>query len=125
MVTYNRYDTLADLDRRRRKAVDSMLFEGEEFVLAIDCKEGRIRSKTNTKLVLTNTRVIAVKKGLIGKRSEDYSLSDISSVQYDTSLLSGSLKLQGSGIDDEYPTTKRLGQAFSNAVRKQMQSTSN
>ena len=121
MVTYSRYDSLGDLDRRRRKAVKKALFEGEEFIMAIDCKEGRIRSNTNRKLVLTSGRVLSVRKGLIGSSTEDYTLDEITSIQYNTGLRSGKLRLQGAAIDDEFPTPKSLGQEFANAVREQKQ----
>ena len=121
MVTYNLYENLDDLDRRRQSALKDILFEGEEFVLAIDCKEGRIRSKTNTKLVLTDNRIIAFKKGIIKMASEDYNLDDISSIQFESGIMSSEIHLQGSGIDDEYPAAKKHGQRFVSAARKKMQ----
>ena len=71
MVTYERYDSLNDLPRRYRKRVQDLMFDDERFVLAIDTKSGRVRSKHNTKLVLTDGRIIRVKAGIVRSKSED------------------------------------------------------
>lgn len=119
-MRYKQYNSLGDLDRRRRRALKKLLFDGEEFVMAIDCKEGRLRSKTNQKLVLTSERVLTFEKGLVSTTSEDYALDSISSIQLDTSMRSSTIQLQGSGIDDTFPATKSGGRAFVQAVREQM-----
>ena len=119
MVTYKRYESLDDLPRRYRKRVKDLLFEDEEFVLAIDTKSGRVRSKHNAKLVLTDSRILRVKSGLVRSESEDYSLDEISSIQFNRGLRKSELVLQGSAIDDTYTTTKRHGEAFASAARQQ------
>jgi len=119
-MRYKQYDSLKALSRRQRRALKKLLFDGEEFLMGIDCKEGRIRSKTNQKLVLTAQRVLTFDKGLMNTSSEDYTLDSITSIQLDTSLRSSSIRLQGTGIDDTFPATKSGGQAFVQAVREQM-----
>lgn len=119
MFGYSEYKSLGGFSGRREKAIKSLLLGDEEFLRAIDCAEGRTMTKWNTKLVLTNQRILAVRKALIGKESEDYSLSDISSIKYDTGMLTGELTLQGSGIDDSYDLPKNMGERFVNAAREQ------
>lgn len=118
MVGYSAYKTLDDLPRRQRNAVQSMLLTDEKFQSGIDCAEGRAVTKWNTKLILTNQRILAVKKGIIGRETEDYSLQDITSIKLDTGLISGELTLQGSGIMDEYEVPKGAGKRFVQAVRE-------
>lgn len=120
MVTYERYSSLSDLPRRYRKRVKSQLFDDETFVQAIDTKSGRIRSKHNPKLVLTDTRIIRLKSGMVRSESEDYRLEEVTSIQFNRGIRKSKLRLQGSAIDDEYTVTKRLGQPFVSAVREQM-----
>lgn len=120
MVTYEQYTDLSDLPRRYRKRVKSQMFDGETFIQAIDTKSGRIRSKHNPKLVLTDNRIIRLKSGMVRSESEDYQLTEITSIQFDRGIRTSKLKLQGSAIDDEYTVTKRLGQPFVSAVREQM-----
>ena len=98
------------------------MFDDEEFVLAIDTKSGRVRSKHNTKLVLTDSRILRVKAGMVRSESEDYSLAEISSIQFNRGLRKSELVLQGSGINDTYATTKRHGEAFASAARGQQSS---
>lgn len=119
-MRYKQYNKLKDLSRRQRRALKKLLFDGEEFVMAIDCKEGRLRSKSNQKLVLTTQRVLTFDKGLTNTSSEDYTLDSITSIQLDSGLRSSSIRLQGSGIDDTFPATKSGGQGFVQAVREQM-----
>lgn len=120
MVTYEQYETLGDIPQRYRKRLNDILHDSEEFVLAIDTKSGRFRSKHNTKLVLTNQRVIRMKSGMVRSKTEDYSLEDITSIQFNRGIRKSELKLQGSAIDDTYSTTKRHGQAFVSAARERM-----
>ena len=119
-MRYKKYDSLDSLPRRQRKAIKNMLFDGEEFVMAIDCRKGRVRSKHNKKLVVTDARVFSMKKGLMRRASEDYSLNDISSIQFSKGIRKSKIRLQGSGIDDEYPAKKSHGEAFVAAVREQI-----
>lgn len=121
MFRYKSYDSLGDLDRRRRKAVKGLMFDDEEFQYAVDVKEGRVRTSTNQKLVLADSRIIAVKKALANLDSEDYSLEDIASVKFESGLRTAEITLQGSGIDDEYPISKSMGRKFVNLAREQMQ----
>ena len=120
MVTYEGYSSLDELPRRYRKRAEEQLFDGEEFVRAIDTKTGRFRSKHNQKLVLTDSRVIRMKSGVIRSNTEDYRLEDITSIQFDRGVRTSKITLQGSGIDDSYKVTKRLGQPFVSAVREQI-----
>lgn len=120
MVTYEQYSDLSDLPRRYRKRVKSQMFDEETFVQAIDTKSGRLRSKHNPKLVLTDTRIIRLKSGRIRSKSEDYRLEEITSIQFNRGIRTSKLKLQGPAIDDEYKVTKRLGQPFTSAAREQM-----
>jgi len=121
MLDYNDYEDIDDLDGRRRKALEGLMFDDEQFLYAIDVKEGRVRSKTNEKLVLTDSRIIAFKKGVVNLSSEDYSLGDVSSVKFDSGMMSAEITLQGSGIDDEFEVAKDMGQDFVNRVREQIQ----
>lgn len=120
MVTYEQYDTLSEIPRRYRKRLKKHLFDDEEFIMAIDAKSGRVRSKHNTKLVLTDQRIIRMKSGLVRSKTEDYNLEEITSIQFNRGLRKSKLKLQGSAIDDTYPTTKRHGRAFATAARERM-----
>ncbi|NIC00155.1 PH domain-containing protein [Halobacterium sp. R2-5] len=97
------------------------MFDDEEFQYAVDVKEGRVRTTTNQKLVLTDSRIIAVKKALVGLDSEDYSLGEVASVKFESGLRTAKITLQGSGIDDEYPVSKSMGRKFVNLAREQMQ----
>lgn len=115
---YRLYESLDDLPRRERKALDGMLFDGEGFVLALDCKEGRAGSRHNTKLVLTNFRVVALKQGLVRGHAEDYNLSDLSSIEFDTGLLGAEITLGGSGIAATYPAKKDHGERFVSKARE-------
>jgi hypothetical protein len=119
-MRYKQYDSLKALSRRQRRALKKLLFDDEEFVMGIDCKEGRVRSKNNQKLVLTTERVLAFEKGLTSTSSEDYALDSITSIQLDTGLRSAKIQLQGSAIDDTFPATKGGGRAFVQAVREQL-----
>ncbi|MGQ3412650.1 PH domain-containing protein [Natrinema sp. LN54] len=120
MVTYERYSNLSDLPRRYRKRAKSKMFDDETFVQAIDTKSGRIRSKHNPKLILTDNRIIRLKSGMVRSESEDYQLAEITSIQFNRGMRTSKIKLQGSAIDDDYKVTKRLGQPFTSAVREQM-----
>lgn len=120
MVTYEQYGTVSEVPRRYRKRLKKLLFDGEEFVMAIDTKSGRVRSKHNTKLVLTDQRVIRMKPGMVRSKIEDYDLGEITSIQFNRGIRKSKLKLQGSAIDDAYPTTKRHGREFVSAAREQM-----
>jgi len=120
MVTYEQYTSLSDLPRRYRKRVKPQLFDDETFIQAIDIKSGRVRSKHNPKLVLTDNRIIRVKSGRVRSDSEDYKLEKISSIQFKRGIRTSKLKLQGTAIDDEYEVTKRLGQPFVSADREQI-----
>lgn len=120
MVTYEQYSGLSDLPRRYRKRVKSQMANGESFIQAIDIKRGRIRSKHNPKLVLTENRIIRLNSGMVRSKSEDYQLEQITSIQFNRGIRTSKLKLQGPAIDDEYKVTKRTGQPFVKAVREQM-----
>ncbi|MFC7213723.1 PH domain-containing protein [Saliphagus sp. GCM10025334] len=120
MVTYEQYNSLSSLPRRYRKRVAETMFDDEEFIKAIDTKVGRVRSKHNPKLILTDSRIIQIDSGMVRSETEDYRLEEITSIQFNRGIRNSLLKLQGPAIDNEFPVTKRLGQPFATAAREQM-----
>ncbi len=56
----------------------------------------------------------------IRRASEDDSLKDISGLQFSKGIQESKIRLQGTGIDDEYSAKKSYGEAFVAAVRKQI-----
>lgn len=120
MATYKQYDSIDELTRRYRKRVQTQMFDGEEFVKAIDTKAGRIRSKHNEKLVLTDQRILRVAAGVVRSTTEDYSISEITSIEFNRGVRKSKLTIQGAAIDESFPTTKRHGETFATEARKQL-----
>ncbi|EMA49277.1 PH domain-containing protein [Halococcus thailandensis] len=115
------HSSLGKFSRKNRKAIKSMLHGDEEYVTAISSTSGRWlrwRMRKSLKLVLTTERIIMFKRGWLSQRTEDYSLSKITSIGYKKGYSSGKIHLQGSSIDDRYKVMPKAGQKFVTQVRK-------
>ena len=121
MVSLNEYSSLADFDRKRRSALESLLYSDEQFIYGIDVYDALFRSGArSSKLVLTDRRVIMFKRGFIKESSKDFNLDDIASIEYDKGYVMRKVTLEGQGISKEYQTLENHGRTFVTSVREQM-----
>ena len=82
------------LGKREIKELPNILWENEKLEKLL---QGTYNNSTGV-LVATNKRLIFVDKGLLGGlKVEDFPYSNISSIQYETGMLLGKLKIYTSG----------------------------
>ena len=110
------YATIADLDRKTKKGVQSSLFTGEEFLGAIDVYDSIIGRK-RTKLILTDQRVVMFKRGFIRQSTVDYDRNQITNISFDKGLVRRKLGISGSGFSEEWYVDYEAGQQFASAIR--------
>lgn len=110
------YATLDDFGRRTRSGIQESLFSGEEFCGAIDVFDS-LRPSRRTKLILTDQRLIAFKRGMIRQSIEDYDRDRISSVGFEKGIIYRKLKVNGSGFSKKWTVDRADGQQFSAALR--------
>lgn len=121
MVSLNEYSSLADFDKKRGNALESLLYSDEQFIYGIDVYDALFLSGARaSKLVLTDRRVIEFKRGFIKESSKDFKLDDIASIEYDKGYVTRKVTLEGSGISNEYQTLENYGRTFVTSVREQI-----
>lgn len=99
------------------KALPDILNQNEEL---IDILQGMYNDR-NGLLVLTNIRVLYFSKKLIGGMTvEDFPISKISSIQYNTGFMSAQIKIFASGNTAEFKmyTKKRVKEFVDNVNSK-------
>jgi hypothetical protein len=111
------WKTVSQLDDSTREALDETLLESESFIIGTRTFEDGLRKSRRTKLLLTDKRIIAVRKGTISADTRDFPLSKLSSVDFHRGLNS-KIELHGSGIDESYVVGYEGGKAFSDAARR-------
>lgn len=118
------YTTVADFDRKTRKAIKSVLGDRERFVLAIDCRDAFLIGKTRraTKLVLTDHRLIVFSRGFIRQRIRDFPRDGIASIEFEKGLVFGNLVINGRRTTDWDELTYRVyaesGRRFATQLRQ-------
>ena len=113
------WKTVRQLDDSTREALDETLLESESFIIGTRTFEDGLRKSRRTKLLLTDKRIIAVRKGTISADTRDFPLSKLSSVDFHRGLNS-KIELHGSGIDESYVVGYEGGKAFADAARRQL-----
>lgn len=72
-------------------------------------------------VVLTDRRLFFLKDGMVSKRSEDFPLSKLSSVQWSTGMLMGKITVFASGNAAEITNVaKKDGKAITDAIRERL-----
>ena len=99
---------------RSIKELPKVLWDGEEIV---DGASGQMDGK-NGLLVATNKRIIFIEKGLIGSKVRDIPYDKMSSLEYGTGMLFGSIKFYASGnrVEIDKIQTARV-QPFAEGLR--------
>lgn len=85
------------LVRKEVKALDGLLQADEEVLLI----SNGLYEKKNGAVIATNRRVLFLDKGLVGLTHEDFPYDRISSVQHQTGMMLGSMKIHASGNEAE------------------------
>jgi len=106
--------------KRELKALPSILWEDERIEAAV---QGLYNSKMGM-LVATDRRLIFVDKGLFGGLTvEDFPYDRITSIQYETGLVQGKIRVYASGNRaDIEAVTKALVQPFAESIRARISS---
>ena len=125
------YSSLDDFDDKTRTQLERILHDDEEFITGILGKVTVVTraiflgtgfyERVYQKLILTDQRVIAYKRGWFRQRSIDFPLDEITSVEYTKGMIRGKIAFQGAGFEKRYKTPKSTGLDFSVAVSKQLQ----
>lgn len=75
-------------------------------------------------LVMTNRRLLFVLEGVMAKMSEDFPYSKISSIQWSSGMVMGSIVVHASGVKSEIThVTKQTGKQIVDAVREKISGT--
>lgn len=117
LFRFARYDRPSDFKQQHAMALASLLRPPEMYVLGIDCADRWLFKKWNTKLVLTDERVLAFSPDPVVPVKRTHWLADIADVQFDTGLFTAELRLRGIDFYETYPVPKGLGREFAEAVR--------
>lgn len=113
------YRSFNDLDKKTRKNVEPVFIGNEKFILGVRATDA-VRKSKKTRWLLTDNRVISVKKGWFSQKVRDIPLSKLSSVEYKQGA-TVKVSITGSGgVDEEFYTTPDGGLAFTRALRKQL-----
>ena len=125
------YSSLDDFDNKTQAALERILHDDETFITAILGKVTvftralflgtGLYERVYQKLILTDRRVIAYKRGWIRQRSNDFPLDAITTVEYTKGVITGKIAFQGAGFEKRYKTSKDTGLSFSIAVSEQLQ----
>lgn len=117
------YESLHDFDDTRRGAVVSVLGEKEEFVFGVDVDDSIHAKRWGTKLVVTDHRIISVKKTPRKKEIKDFTFEMIDSIEYYEGKILKKVAISGLSFNKEYYLRKNHGTKFVSRTREKMQET--
>lgn len=69
-----------------------------------------------TKLLLTDQRVIALKRGLLSERFKDFELNEITTIEYNESFMWSAIFVKGPGFKSGYRVNGDIGRKFVSAT---------
>lgn len=110
------YASLTEFNGGVRKKVEAVMFQGEQFLGAIDTYH-LIRLFSEEILILTDQRIILYKKGLIRESTTDYDRDRIANVSFDKGIIQRELTVRGSGFSHSWRVPISGGQEFAAAIR--------
>lgn len=110
------YASLADFNGRIRQNIEASMFQGEQFLGALDTWH-LVRLTTTELLILTDQRILLYKKGIVRESTRDYDRDKITNVRFDKGLLRRKLKISGSTFSETWRVPHKGGQEFAAAIR--------
>jgi hypothetical protein len=113
------YESTSDFDSKSQDRIEEMLHSGEKFIGAIPCWDFHFSKRSATKLVLTDKRLIAYKRGFIREKEDDVILDQLTSVGFKKGILFGKLKLRASGFSFKKYVSRSSGKPFASEIRNQ------
>lgn len=110
---YSRYQALDDVEDPWREHVAERLVDGEEIRYGIDLKDGLYKATTaKTRLFVTDHRIVWVQRGWTSVDVDTFQLDAVNSVESDKGLSSSTVRIIGSGIDQQYKAKADLAVRF-------------
>ncbi|SFS07006.1 PH domain-containing protein [Halomicrobium zhouii] len=113
------YESLDEFDSRSRDGIERMLYDGETFIGAIPCWDFMVTRRSATKLILTDQRVVAYKRGIIRQKEKDVLLPRITSIGFKKGILFGKIVLKGAGFKYSNYVSRSKGRGFASEIRNQ------
>jgi len=113
------YESIDDFDTKTAKGIESMLYSSESFIGAIPCWDFMFSKRSATKLVLTDHRIIAFKRGFIRQKEKDALLEKVTSIGFKKGFLFGKIYLKGPGFSYKNLVSRSNGRKFASEIRQQ------
>lgn len=124
------YSSIDEMDDKSQQGIAALSYEDEKIEMAILCwvpwvvrllyLGSKFYRRFYPKLILTNHRVLMFKRGWIREKSEDFTLDEITSIEYTKGIFKGKITIQGAGFEETYRTPKDTGQEFATAARESL-----
>lgn len=115
------YESIDEFDNKTAQGIEDMMYENETFLISIPCRDFIFSKRSATKLVLTDRRVIAFKRGFIRQKQKDVLLEKITSIGFKKGIFSGKLYLKGPGFSYKNSVNRSDGSKFASEIRQQTQ----
>lgn len=124
------YESLDEMDSKSAQAIEALLYEDEDIEYAILGKVPWLvkaiylfhpfYKRFYHKLLLTDRRILAFKRGWFREKSTDYTLDEITSIEYTKGIFTGKINIQGAGFEESYKTPTETGREFVTLARKHL-----
>lgn len=107
-----KFETIDDFEDRHKNALITFLTPDERFAFGIEVYHGPLFLKRRAFLVLTDRRVILLRRRLVETQFDDIDLEQIEEISYHKGLFLRRVVIKGSGFNKRFRTLLGLGEQF-------------